>query len=300
MENFFVYAFCRKDGTFYYIGKGTGRRARVKRKNGVNPPRDKSRILILHDNLSESTAFEYERKLIEFYGRKDKGTGILRNMTDGGEGVSGWIPSSEWRKKKSESMKGENNPFYGKIHSPEVLEMISIKSKERQEKTKEKLLQTEPKVKGNFTNERAREIEESVKRISRKRGLIPHVGRAKERNPMFGKARPDLANKNKDKPFDKNLKWVNNGEVELRLLPSEIPDGFVFGRLGIPNNIKPVKVTEISTGTISVYKSASDACKLLGVSSRALRESIKKKVPNYKGYEVKRITKEEYFNTISD
>ncbi len=296
MGNFFVYAFCREDGTFYYIGKGTGRRAQVKRKNGVNPPKDKSRILILHENLSEETAFEYECRLIEFYGRKDKGEGLLRNMTDGGEGVSGWVPGNEWRRKKSESMKGENNPFYGKTHSPEVLETISIKNKERYDKAKEELLKTEPSIKGQFTNERAREIEKSIEKISRRRGLIPRVGRSKENNPMFGKKRPDLANKNKNKPFDKNLKWVNNGEIELRLLPNEIPDGFIFGRLGVPNNIKPVEVTEISTGITSVHKNASDASKLLGASSRALRDKLKRKISEYKGYRVKYITREEYFS----
>ena len=110
MDNFIVYAFCREDGTFYYIGKGRPRRPYGKRKEGLKPPRDRKRILTLHTGLSEQTAFDYEEKLILFYGRKDLGTGLLRNMTDGGEGVAGWIPDEEWRRKKSESMRGEGNP----------------------------------------------------------------------------------------------------------------------------------------------------------------------------------------------
>lgn len=112
MNNFVVYAYCREDGTFYYIGKGSRKRAYGKRKKGVKPPTDRNRILLLHTGLSEQTAFDYEEKLILFYGRKDLGTGLLRNMTNGGDGVSGWIPDEKWRKKKSESMREEGNPAY--------------------------------------------------------------------------------------------------------------------------------------------------------------------------------------------
>jgi hypothetical protein len=112
MDNFVVYAYCRENGTFYYIGKGRPRRPYGKRREGIKPPKDRDRILILHSGLTEQTAFDYEEKLILFYGRKDLGTGLLRNMTNGGEGVSGWIPDEEWRKKKSESMRGEGNPAY--------------------------------------------------------------------------------------------------------------------------------------------------------------------------------------------
>jgi hypothetical protein len=103
MNNFVVYAYCRKDGTFYYIGKGKPYRPYVWRgKRGINPPRDRSRILILHSGLSEEKALSYEQGLILFYGRKDTGTGLLKNKTDGGEGTCGWIPSREYREKRSE------------------------------------------------------------------------------------------------------------------------------------------------------------------------------------------------------
>ena len=113
MNNFVVYAYCRKDGTFYYIGKGRPLRPYGKRREGIKPPADKDRILILHSGLPEQTAFDYEGKLILFYGRKDLGTGLLRNMTNGGEGVAGWIPDEEWRKNKSDSMSGNGNPMFG-------------------------------------------------------------------------------------------------------------------------------------------------------------------------------------------
>ena len=46
----------------------------------------------------ENAAFAYETKLIAKYGRRDLGTGTLCNLTEGGEGTSGWVPSKKFRK----------------------------------------------------------------------------------------------------------------------------------------------------------------------------------------------------------
>jgi hypothetical protein len=93
MDNrrFYTYAWLREDGTPYYIGKGTGYRAYTGkgRKGNRKPPKDKSRILILKKNLTEEEAFKHEIYMIALYGRKDNGTGILINLTDGGDGVPG-------------------------------------------------------------------------------------------------------------------------------------------------------------------------------------------------------------------
>ena len=146
---FYVYAFLREDGTPYYIGKGQGNRAWGKRQFR---PADDSRISILTETLTETEAFSEEIRHIQFYGRKDLGTGILRNLTDGGEGASGYkhTPEAlaklsvamsgenhhnfgkkphnfgkkntpETRAKKSAAKSGENNPNYGKHHTPETI-----------------------------------------------------------------------------------------------------------------------------------------------------------------------------------
>lgn len=114
---FYVYAYLRIDGSPYYIGKGTGKRAYQHLKSDTtHPPIDKSRIIFLETNLSEVGALALERRYIQWYGRKDTGTGILRNMTDGGEGSSGRIASESQREKQSRSMSGK--PAWNKGVSP--------------------------------------------------------------------------------------------------------------------------------------------------------------------------------------
>ena len=93
MPVFYTYLWLREDGTPYYVGKGKGKRAIRK-----GSPADLNCILI-QEHESESDAFFVEKFLIAYYGRKDIGTGILRNRTDGGEGVTGHRHSEESRQK---------------------------------------------------------------------------------------------------------------------------------------------------------------------------------------------------------
>ena len=68
-KNFVVYAYVRRDGTPYYVGKGRPERPY---RNGGRPCRTppKERIKILHKNLDEFTALSIESALIISYGRK--------------------------------------------------------------------------------------------------------------------------------------------------------------------------------------------------------------------------------------
>lgn len=80
---FYTYLWLREDGTPYYVGKGHGKRAYIREK-WHNPPKDKSRIVLQHW-IDEDTAYAYEIYQIDFWGRKDLGTGILQNRSDGVE-----------------------------------------------------------------------------------------------------------------------------------------------------------------------------------------------------------------------
>lgn len=120
--NFVVYAYMRKNGTPYYIGKGRPERPYHKGGRPCSKPSDRERIVILHENIDEQTAFRIEMELISKYKRKDlyPDTGLLHNRSDGGEGVTGMRHSEETRKKISDRQKGENNSFYGRGHKHRI------------------------------------------------------------------------------------------------------------------------------------------------------------------------------------
>jgi hypothetical protein len=100
---YYTYAYLREDGTPYYIGKGKGNRL-YKKGSRVFAPPPKNRIIFLKENLTEQEAFKHEIYMIAVFGRKDLGTGILHNKTDGGDGVSGAkLPKTEEHKKKISS-----------------------------------------------------------------------------------------------------------------------------------------------------------------------------------------------------
>jgi hypothetical protein len=132
---FYCYLWMRdKDGTFpagtpYYAGKGKGLRAFTKHSGSVQPPADKSRIVVMYRG-SEQEAYETEKELIHNWGRLDIRTGCLRNHTDGGEGnitrgFLGWKHTEESNRKNSEAHKGRPGTRLGITASQETRSRMS-------------------------------------------------------------------------------------------------------------------------------------------------------------------------------
>ena len=114
-SGFYTYLWLREDGTPYYVGKGSRERAYVNFGHSVHTPTNLSRILV-QEHASEADSLFAEIFLIAVYGRIDNGTGILRNLTDGGEnppGNKGVTFSEEHKRKIGEAQKGPKGHWYG-------------------------------------------------------------------------------------------------------------------------------------------------------------------------------------------
>ena len=121
---FYTYMWLREDGTPYYVGKGSGDRACAWHKRMGNAPKGR---VVVYIALDEDEAFEMEKLLIWYYGRKDLGTGCLRNLSDGGEQPPKQIGNTH-RKGHSAWNKGQKGEFQ---HTSETRSRMSVTRKEK-------------------------------------------------------------------------------------------------------------------------------------------------------------------------
>lgn len=137
-QDFYVYEHRRKDsGMVFYVGKGCGQRAknlhnRGRYWNNVAKAAGGVEITYPVSGVDEEMALLAEMELIDAYRRR----GIrITNITDGGEGTTGWVPSEETKRKIGGANKhtpkacGEQHGMYGKKHSTESLEKMRISQK---------------------------------------------------------------------------------------------------------------------------------------------------------------------------
>lgn len=166
MNIYYVYQYLRENGTPYYIGKGSGRRA-YSTDRVIPKPTNITRIQIVAHNLSELEAFLLETKLIVIYGRIDLGTGILHNKTNGGDGAHAVSNKVAWNKGKTQSSE----------HNLKI--SVSLKSykrtSEHQKKINQSLKGREPTFLGKTHSKKTRETLRQAN-LGKKRGPTPeHV-----------------------------------------------------------------------------------------------------------------------------
>lgn len=129
MNKHYIYFHKRADdGVIFYVGIGVGRRAtavknrsdfwkRIVEKHGYT-------IEYPHKDISQEEAKQLEIHYISVFGRLDRGTGTLCNMTDGGDGRVGYECSEETKEKMRKAATG-------KKLSEETKYKIGEKSRER-------------------------------------------------------------------------------------------------------------------------------------------------------------------------
>lgn len=150
----YVYQHIRLDNdSVFYIGIGSdtqGYYSRAKRKSYRSEYWERIvkkagyRIEIVKDGITWEEAKEIEREMIRKIGR-DK----LCNLTDGGDGVLGWVPDDETRRTWSDQRKGAPSSFTGRKHSEETKKKLSErmkgntiwKGRHQSDETKKKLSQ---------------------------------------------------------------------------------------------------------------------------------------------------------------
>jgi len=239
---YYTYAYLREDKTPYYVGKGTGRRIYSTNRKGLKPPKDKTRIIFLKQNLTEEEAFKHEIYMIDVFGRKDLGTGILHNRTDGGEGPSGAVRSDESKIKYSKSKKGKNNPQYGKrgknshnygkSPSEETRKKLSERQKGEKNHNYGKIFSEETRRKMSEVNkgENNPMYGKSRSEESRKKQSEALKGKyGGEKHYLYGKS-PSEETKRKIGKTNKDKKWWNDGKGNTKFTEECPGENWVRGR----------------------------------------------------------------------
>lgn len=114
----------------FYVGVGTGNRinSHLKFDSLINPTIKNRTILKIqkslgcdpirfkiYENLTYDEAFKIEKEIINLFGRRDNNTGILANLTNGGEGVVGVIRSEEFVDKMIMNLSNKPTKYSKKI-----------------------------------------------------------------------------------------------------------------------------------------------------------------------------------------
>lgn len=241
-ENKCVYVFLdhRKSGNYVYenlkfdfepiyVGKGNlnrpdrhknlykkyNSRFYSKIKSIVNETNIFPNYIIYKENLTEDEANTEEIQLISKIKRMDNG-GPLTNLSDGGDGQSGWKMSEETKKKKSLSMKGKKR---GPLSEETKIKISNSKKgkssynlgKKMSDETKEKMSKAK---KGKYTGEKNPNFGKMLSEERKKQQSDKMKGK------MTGDKNPNYKNKNHINVVIKDTWQLINDKNEIIIVQS--------------------------------------------------------------------------------
>lgn len=171
----YVYTLCYPDGTPFYVGVGTRSRYASHfspSAKGENPMKDniinkicsstggKVKVNMIAISDDRDNMLELEKYLISLYGRRDNGTGILSNMTDGGDGRCGFIMKEE----QKEQLRKRIPYNKGKKYSKSFREKVSKGLKKHYQNMREQGITISPHKKGSVTSEETKRKQSLVRK----------------------------------------------------------------------------------------------------------------------------------------
>lgn len=237
-RSFYIYRHIRLDTNEpFYIGIGTiGRTDKgyyranvVKARNkiwGRIASKTEFEIEIVLDNMLLEEAKQKEIEFIKLYGRKDNHTGILANMTNGGDGVWGLKMSEESKKKISEKKKGIKA-------SPETRALLSklrrgkkFTQKKGRKMSEQCRIKHAIRMKGNKHGLGHVKSEEVKSKISIASSSRKHSDESKIKIGLAGLGRilygKGICSVYKDGVFIKKYRTVEQAGKSLRIFPQNI------------------------------------------------------------------------------
>jgi len=290
----------------FYVGKGSGTRyldhfkeiiagtAHNKHKANTIKKiiREGSQVIVdivcIADD--EQDCFEKEKQLIEQYGRKNNNTGILTNLTNGGEGVCGFVPPDELRRRWSKQRKGPGNGMYGRTHTPEAREKIKQARKEHikqgkiipfkhTEEHKQKLRINNPG--GKATSKPIYQINttgEVIKTWPSSRSAGTSLGFKSWRNlsALANSKRPQTA-------YGFYWRWANDDEVVNDKLTTINTLEKIRKDNGMRSGRPIEQICPITHQTIHLWKNMCEAAKELNIDNSAVSYAVNKQT-QYAGF----------------
>jgi hypothetical protein len=213
MKEFYVYQLRAENEVLpFYIGKGTRYRItqhllpyslkwNTLKNNKIKSLINKDIKVVatkLFTSSCEESCFEMEQFLINLYGRRDIGTGILTNHTDGGEGQSGRICSDEQRKANGLRKKGTklSDEHKEKIKQSNLVRFSNPLNREKISKS----------MKGRKKKPMSEEQKEKIRQTNLIKMNTPEM-----------KKRPPMSEEQKEKIRATNLLRMNEPEMKKKI-----------------------------------------------------------------------------------